>query len=268
MVKVAFVGAGRMASAMVDGLLAKNPADRSRLVCFSASGTSAAALSHRTGIQLALDLPELLQEADLVVIAFKPQHLATADARLAELTAGKVVLSVLAAKTLEHLEAVFPRARAIVRTMPNTPSAIGAGITGWCTRAPLTEADRTLVLGLLGAIGQAIEVPESKIDALMGVSGCGPAFVFEFTAALRDGGIAAGLTPEEAAKLATETVLGAARLMARSDQSPEALRDQVTSPNGTTYAGLQRMAAHDLRGIMKETVLAAKARSEELARGT
>ncbi len=265
--KIAFVGAGRMASAMVDGLLAKNPADRSRIACYSASGTSAAALSARTGIPQALDLPELLQEADLVVIAFKPQHLAAADSRLAELTAGKLVLSVLAAKTIEHLEAVFPQARAIVRTMPNTPSAIGAGITGWCTRTPLTEADRVLVLGLLGAIGQAIEVPESKIDALMGVSGCGPAFVFEFTAALRDGGIAAGLTPEEAGKLATETVLGAARLMARSEQTPEALRDQVTSPNGTTFAGLQRMAAHDLRGIMKETVLAAKARSEELARG-
>lgn len=265
--KIAFIGAGRMASAIVDGLLAKSADHQTDIICFSASGQSATALAARTGITAAPDLPELLAEADLVVVAFKPQHLATADPRLAKLTAGKIVLSVLAAKTLTHLEAVFPQARAIVRTMPNTPSAIGAGITGWCTRKPLPDADRALVLSLLGAIGQAIEVPEAKIDALMGVSGCGPAFIFEFTAALRDGGVAAGLTPEEASTLAIETVLGSARLMARSERSPEELRDQVTSPNGTTYAGLQRMAAHDLRGIMKETVLAAKARSEELASG-
>ncbi len=267
MVKTAFIGAGRMASAIVDGLLAQNPAAQTCIGCYSASGTSARALAERTGIQRAVDLPELLAEAEVVVVAFKPQHLAAADPRLAELTAGKLVLSVLAAKTLEHLAAVFPRARNIVRTMPNTPSAIGAGMTGWCSRATLIPSDRELVENLLGAIGQHLEVPETKIDALMGVSGCGPAFVFEFTAALREGGVAAGLTHEEAEMLAIETVLGSARLMARSDKTPEALRDQVTSPNGTTYAGLQRMAARDFRGIMTETVLAAKARSEELARG-
>jgi pyrroline-5-carboxylate reductase len=149
--------------------------------------------------------------------------------------------------------------------MPNTPSAIGAGITGWSALHDLTADDRSAITTMLSSIGQQIEIPESKIDALMGVSGCGPAFVFEFTGALRDGGVAAGLTSAEAEKLAVATVLGAARLMARSPSSPEELRDQVTSPNGTTYAGLQRLVAHDFRGIMQEVVLAAKARSEELA---
>ena len=101
----------------------------------------------------------------------------------------------------------------------------------------------------------------------MGVSGCGPAFVFEFTGALRDAGVAAGLTSDEAEKLAIETILGSARLMARSELSPEALRDQVTSPNGTTYAGLQVLKAHNFRNTMIEVVAAAKARSAELARG-
>ena len=256
-----------MASAIVDGLLSEQPLLKNSLACFSATGESARALAARTGVTAAANLPELLEGADVVVVAFKPQHLATADPRLTELTAGKIVLSVLAAKTLEHLAVVFPRARNIIRTMPNTPSAIGAGITGWCARDELSAADRETVVSLLGAIGRELEVPEEKIDALMGVSGCGPAFVFEFTAALRDAGVAAGLTSEESQMLAIETVLGSARLMARSDQSPEALRDQVTSPNGTTYAGLQRLAAHDLRGIMKETVAAAKARSIELSQG-
>lgn len=266
--KIAFIGAGRMASAIVDGLVARAGIEKTDIACLSARGDSARTLAERTGIRAVTDLPALLDGADLVVVAFKPQHLGSADPRLAELTTGKLVISVLAAKSLAQLAAVFPRARNIVRTMPNTPSAIGAGVTGWCSRMPLTPADRAAIVGLLRAIGRELEVPEEKIDALMGVSGCGPAFVFEFTAALRDAGVAAGLDEKEAEMLSVETVLGAARLMARTGARPEALRDQVTSPNGTTFAGLQRMAARDFRGLMRETVLAAKARSEELSRQT
>jgi pyrroline-5-carboxylate reductase len=265
MAKIAFLGAGNMAAAMVDGLLAKGvaPAD---LACHTSSGRTAAALAARTGIGLAASLDELLARAETLVVAFKPQHLATADPRLAELTAGKLVVSVLAGKKLARLAAGFPRARNIVRTMPNTPGQIGAGITGWCALNPLTPVDRASVETLLGALGQAIEVPESDMDALTAVSGSGPAFVFEFAAALRDGGIAAGLAPAVAEKLSVETLLGAARLLARRQVDPETLRNQVTSPNGTTFAGLQRMAARDFRGLIRETVLAAKARSEELSR--
>jgi len=265
MAKIAFVGAGRMASAIVDGLLAAD-ARASHIACYSTSGQSAAALAQRTGVQHATTLEELIQPAELVIIAFKPQHLATADAAFAELTRDKLVLSVLAAKTLAHLNAVFPQARNVIRTMPNTPSAIGAGITGWCSKMPLSDPDRQLVESTLGAIGQHIEIPEEKIDALMGVSGCGPAFVFEFTGALRDAGVAAGLSADEAEKLAIETVLGSARLMARSDMSPEELRHQVTSPHGTTFAGLQVLEAAGFRDTMREVVAAAKARSAELAR--
>lgn len=266
MPRLSFIGAGRMASAMVDGLLAQGVCTPEEICCIGGHGQSAPRLAQRTGIRHASDLVEALARADVVVLAFKPQHLAAADPRLAELTAGKVVVSVLAAKTLTRLHAVFPRARALIRSMPNTPAAIGAGVTGWCARGVLDGADRELVVSLLGAIGRQVELPETQIDALMAVSGCGPAFVFEFTAALRDAGVAAGLTRDQAQVLAVETILGAARLMARTQAEPEDLRNQVTSPNGTTFAGLQRMAARDFRGMMKETVLAAKARSEELSR--
>ncbi|MEY4488809.1 MAG: hypothetical protein RIQ79_1317, partial [Verrucomicrobiota bacterium] len=129
----------------------------------------------------------------------------------------------------------------------------------------LAADDRATVTTLLGAVGREIELPEEQIDALMAVSGCGPAFVFEFTAALREAGIAAGLTREASALLSLETVLGAAKLMAATGAEPEDLRNQVTSPNGTTYAGLQVMAARDFRGILRDTALAAKARSAELS---
>jgi pyrroline-5-carboxylate reductase len=265
MTRFAFLGAGNMAAAMVDGLLAKGlpPAD---VACFSGSGRTAAALAARTGIAQRRTLDELLAGADTLVVAFKPQHLATVDARLAGLAAGKLVVSVLAGKKLTSLAKAFPGARNLVRTMPNTPGQIGAGITGWCVRSPLSSADRAIVDLLLGALGQAVEVAETQMDALTSVSGSGPAYVFEFAAALRDAGVAAGLAPEVSGKLAVETLLGAARLLARKQIEPEKLRDAVTSPNGVTYAGLQRMAARDFRGLIRETVLAAKARSEELSK--
>ena len=265
MANIAFLGAGNMAAALVDGLLAtKAPA--ASLACFTASGKSAATLAARTGIKHALTPDEVLEGADTLVVAFKPYHLATVDPRLAELTAGKLVLSVLAGKKLATLAKIFPRARAVVRTMPNTPSSIGAGVTGWCVSSPLSAADRALVEKLLGALGIAIEIPESQMDALTAVSGSGPAYIFEFAAALRDAGVAAGLAPEVAQKLSVETLLGAARLLARTGTEPEKLRDAVTSPNGVTFAGLQRMSARDFRGLVRETVITAKARAEELSR--
>ncbi|HEY0945760.1 MAG TPA: pyrroline-5-carboxylate reductase [Opitutaceae bacterium] len=265
MPKIAFLGAGNMAAAFVDGLLAKHvpPTD---LICLGGSGRTAAALAERTGITLAVSTDVLLADADTLVLGCKPQQLSQLDPRLAQLAAGKLVLSVLAGKRLGRLAQVFPRARNLVRCMPNTPAQIGAGITGWCALAPLADADRVTVTALLAALGQSVEVPEAQMDAVTGVSGSGPAYVFEFAAALRDGGIAAGLAPETAHKLAVETLLGAARLLARRHVEPETLRNQVTSPNGTTFAGLQRLAARDFRGMIRETVLAAAARSEELSR--
>lgn len=263
--KIAFLGAGRMASAIIDGLLSNRAANPADIAVLGGSGPSAAALAARTGARLATDLPDLLQTADVVVVAFKPQHLAGADPRLTELTRGKLVLSVLAAKTLARLEKTFPHTRNLVRTMPNTPAAIGAGITGWTALRPLAAADLATVVALLGAMGREIELPEDQIDALMAVSGCGPAFVFEFTAALREAGVACGLARETAHLLALETVVGAAKLMAHTGTEPEELRNQVTSPKGTTYAGLQVLAARDFRGLLRDTALASRARSAELS---
>jgi pyrroline-5-carboxylate reductase len=200
------------------------------------------------------------------VLGFKPQSLATADPRLAELTAGKLVISLLAGKRLARLAQSFPKARNVVRTMPNTPAGIGAGITSYCSLTPLNAADKSTIEAMLGALGQFLALDEKYFDAVTALSGSGPAFLFEFVAALRDGGIAAGLPPEVAGKLALETTLGSARLLARDGNTPEALRDKVVSPHGTTFAGLQVMAAKQFREVLKETILAATRRAEELSR--
>jgi pyrroline-5-carboxylate reductase len=262
---IAFLGAGNMAAAMVEGLIAKGAYPPVRIACMGGAGGTAAALASRTGIRLARSLDELLAGAGALVVAFKPQHLATADPRLGKLSAGLLVISVLAGKRLDSLTRAFPGARAVVRSMPNTPGQIGAGMTGWCSGAPLSPADRRILDHLLGALGRSLELPESQLDAFTAVSGSGPAYVFEFAAALRDAAVAAGLEPAAARSLAVETLLGASRLLAARDLDPEALRNQVTSPNGVTAAGLRRMSEHNFRGMVRETVLAAKARSEELS---
>jgi len=262
---IAFLGAGNMAAAMIEGLIASGAYPPAMIACMGGPGPTAAALSSRTAIRLARSPDELLAGAGTLVVAFKPAHLASADPRLGPLSAGRLVISVLAGKRMASLSTVFPGARNIVRSMPNTPGQIGAGMTGWCSRDPLTEADRATLGKVFGALGRSIELPEAQLDAFTAVSGSGPAYVFEFAGALRDAAAAAGLDPATAGTLAVETLLGASRLLARRAVAPEALRDQVTSPNGVTAAGLRRLAEHGLRPMVLDCVLAAKARSEELS---
>jgi pyrroline-5-carboxylate reductase len=265
MKEIAFLGAGSMGGAMVEGMIAKGTYGRAQMACIGGSGTSAKTLSAKTGIRLASSLEDLMAGADALVVAFKPQNLVGADPRLVALTEGRLVISVLAGKKVSALSAAFPRARNIIRSMPNTPGQIGAGVTGWCAKSPLEDADRRIVDGLFGALGLSFELPESQIDAFTAICGCGPAYVFEFAAALRDSALEMGFQPATAKTFAVETLLGASRLLAHEGVDPEVLRGQVTSPNGVTAAGLRRMADLDFRGMIRDAIRAAKARAEELS---
>jgi len=265
MASTAFLGTGNMAAAIVEGMIAAGTLP-ARIKGLGGAGCSASALAERTGMMLARDLEELLENVSTLVVAFKPQHLAAADPRLAQLTSGKLVVSILAGKRLSRLAQIFPHARNVIRAMPNTPGQIGAGVTGWCALHPLNREDRRTNENLLGALGRQLEVVEEEMDALTALSGCGPAYFFEFAAALRDGGIAAGLSPAVAQTLTVETLLGSARLLARREIEPEVLRNQVTSPNGVTFYGLKKMEDLGFRGLISQTILAAQARSVELAK--
>ena len=265
MTRWGFLGAGSMAGAMVNGLIARRVAGPRFISCISGSGRTAEALARATGIQVSPSLADLVSGSDVLIIACKPQQLATLDPALATLTSGKLVVSVLAGKRLATLTRFFPSARALVRVMPNTPGQIGAGISGWCSSTPLDEDDRATLLALLHALGREIEVKEHDMDALTAVAGSGPAYVFEFVAALREAGIRAGLTPDAAALLVQETVLGAAKLLAHTGASPDSLRDRVTSPNGTTAAALKVFGERDFRGMVAAAVSAAVRRSNELS---
>ncbi len=267
MPKIAFLGAGRMAGAMVTGLLAKKVFEPGQIICTSGPDDTAEKLAERTGIHATRSLDELLPDASVVIAAFKPQQLQEIDPRVSELTRGALLLSILAGSRIDVLGKSFPYARNIVRVMPNSPGQIGAGISAFAFRDPPSAEDRTLVENILGSLGEAVELPEAQMDAVTGLSGSGPAYVFEFICALRDGGIKAGLAPDVAHKLALATVAGAARLAQESGIDPEKLREQVTSPGGTTLAGLQEMEKHGFRSILVDTVLAAQKRSRELSGG-
>lgn len=266
MPRFAFIGSGNMAAAMVRGLLSRPGAHPAELACIGGAGMSSLLLSQSTGIRLATSPADLLAGADVVVLACKPQQLAGLDRAYGELAAGKLVISVLAGARLERLRAAFPRARALVRTMPNTPGAIGQGITAWCAESELAEPDRAPLAQLLVGMGDCVQVTEAQLDAVTAVSGSGPGFFFEFLAAYEAAAIGLGLEPELARKLVRTTFVGSLALADATGNDVAVLRDQVTSPNGTTRAGLDVLQGAHLADTVAKALEAARDRARELSR--
>jgi len=266
MPRYAFIGSGNMAAAMVRGLLSRPDSVAADLACIGGSGMSSFLLSQSTGIRLAGSPADLLEGADAVVVACKPQQLPGLDRAYGERSAGKLVISVLAGTRLERLRAAFPQARAIIRTMPNTPGAIGQGITAWCAEAPLADDDRALVARLLVGMGDCVAVTESQLDAVTAVSGSGPGFFFEFLAAYEAAAVSLGLEPELARKLVRTTFVGSLALADATGKDTRALRDEVTSPNGTTRAGLDVLQGAHLADTVAKALEAARDRARELSR--
>ena len=266
MPKLAFIGAGRMATAMVTGLLENGRYKSEEICCISAPDGTAESLASATGIRVADGLPSLLEHPDIVVLAIKPQQFDEIAEEHADLFSNKLIISILAGTSISKLRTRFSKARNIVRAMPNTPGQIGAGITCFASATPLSSEDDKRATRILDSMGPVIPLPEDYLDAVTALSGSGPAYLFEFVSGLRDGGIQAGLPPEVAFQLAMETTLGAARLLARSGETPETLRDRVASPGGTTLAGLEVMEKAEFRKILTETILSAKQRSIDLAK--
>jgi pyrroline-5-carboxylate reductase len=255
-----------MASAIVRGLLEKEHYRPSEIACTCGNDPTGPALAEATGIHYLPDITSALYEAEAIVLACKPQQFAAIPAEVAEAARGKLVLSILAGTPLSRLSEKFAHARNIVRTMPNTPGQIGAGVTAFAPLRELSEKDSQIVENTLSSLGNFHQVDESDLDAVTALSGSGPAYVFEFAAALREAGINAGLDEGLSDALAIDTLLGAAMLLADSDETPEALRDAVTSPGGTTAAALKVFEEGGFRDLIDQAIAAAKARSLELAR--
>lgn len=258
------VGAGKMGSAMLEGWLARGLNPKKIAVIEPQPVKSVKALARRG---LALN-PKKSTEAAAIVIAVKPQTAPEAVPALAR-RVGKdtLILSIMAGRTLQFLEDRLPRGTAIVRAMPNTPAAIGRGITVAVGNAHVSARQRKLASDLLAAIGAVEWVGDEKLmDAVTAVSGSGPAYVFLLAEAMAAAGIAAGLPPTLAAKLARETVAGSGELLHRMALDAAALRQNVTSPGGTTAAALEVLMGRDgLEALLTKAIAAATRRSRELA---
>jgi pyrroline-5-carboxylate reductase len=199
-----------------------------------------------------------------IILAVKPQMAPSVLPDVAPLASGKLVVSIMAGLGIERLEQELPGAR-VIRAMPNTPAAIGKGISGLAAAGSATAADRALAEMLLAACGEVVWLgAESEIDLVTAVSGSGPAYFFRFAEALAKAGAEAGLDPELAMRLARATFTGAAALAAQDGRALSELRTEVTSPGGTTAAGLARLDAAEIDRILADVVRAAAARSREL----
>ncbi len=264
-VKIIFIGAGRMASAMIQGLLEKEHYVPREIACTCGKGPTGLQLAKATGIQYMPEITQALYETEAVVLACKPQQFADLPQEFTTATAGKLILSILAGTPLNRLSEKFNKARNLVRTMPNTPGQIGAGVTAFTPLRELAGKDTTIIENTLSSLGNFHQVKEEDLDAVTALSGSGPAYVFEFASALRKAGINCGLDEELSASLVIDTLLGAAILLAESDETPEHLRNAVTSPGGTTEAALKVLIDSGFRDLIDQALATAKNRSLELA---
>jgi pyrroline-5-carboxylate reductase len=220
------------------------------------------------GVRVVASAAWAANDADAVVVAVKPGDVVSALTSCAEaLRDDALVLSIAAGVTIATIEAALPR-RPVVRAMPNTGALVGQGAAAIAAGTHATEADLELAERVLGAVGLVVRVTEAQLDAVTGLSGSGPAYLFLVAEALIEAGVLVGLARDTSAALVRQTMLGAATLLSDGAEGPEALRAAVTSPGGTTAAGLQVLEAHGVRAAFLEAVQAAADRSEKLGRST
>jgi len=253
--RLLIVGGGRMGEALVGGLLAAG---------WDGIGVVEKIDARRA--ELGARFPSItvlrdVEPAEGAVVAVKPNDVR--DACIA-LGGTKRVLSIAAGVPIATLEDALGAGTAVVRAMPNTPALVGAGAAAIAGGSAATDDDLSWAESVLGAVGDVVRVPESLLDAVTGLSGSGPAYVFLVAEALIDAGVLNGLPRDVSVSLATQTLLGAARLLAETGETPEALRAQVTSPGGTTAAGLRALESAGVRAAFLDAVSAATQRSREL----
>jgi pyrroline-5-carboxylate reductase len=267
MSRVALLGGGKMGAALVGGLLDAG---------WDADAVSIAEVDPERRAVLEHDFPKVrvvpsaawaVADADVVVVAVKPNDVAaTLETAVPALGSDTLVLSIAAGVTIATLEALVPD-RPVVRAMPNTPALVGAGASAIASGTHAGAEHLDVAEQLLGSVGIVVRVGEPALDAVTGLSGSGPAYVFLVAEALTEAGVLVGLPRDVAQQLVVQTLLGSARLLAEGELGPEALRAQVTSPGGTTAAGLRELESNGVRAAFLDAVVAAARRSRELGQG-
>lgn len=266
--RIGFVGGGNMGEALIRGLLGTNAVPAELLAATDVRAERTAQLATQFGITAHSDNLRLVHEADVVVLAVKPQIMAAVAAEIAPaVTARHLLISIAAGVSTAAIRAALGKDARIVRVMPNTPALVLQGATAIARGRGLSSEDLAVAEAIFGAVGRVVVLDESSMDAVTGLSGSGPAYVALVVEALADGGVNMGLDRATALTLATQTVLGAAQLLAETGMHPGVLKDMVSSPGGTTIAGLTALEDGGLRATLIRAVERATLRSRELGRG-
>lgn len=264
---IGFIGAGKMATALAAGLINAKFTSATKIV---ASDVYSAAVDHfvvKTGASGAVSNLDVVKASQVVVLSVKPHQMASVLSEIAPaITDQHLVISIAAGIKLAAIVEKLGATRRVVRVMPNTPCLVGASASGFAIGGGATTEDAQQVEALLKTVGISYRVDEKLLDAVTGLSGSGPAYVYAIIEALSDGGVRVGLPREVATKLAAQTLLGAAKMVLETNEHPGALKDAVTSPGGTTIAGLHALELGSLRGTLMNAVVAATQRATELGK--
>ncbi|MHC4179076.1 MAG: pyrroline-5-carboxylate reductase [Planctomycetota bacterium] len=263
--RIGLIGAGQMATALGQGFVKAGFVAAENLLAADPDPDAMKRFAQATGGRTTKGNPKVAQGSDVVFLAVKPQKMAEVLADLrGKITARQLVVSIAAGVRLAELAEGLGGNVRLVRVMPNTPCLVGQGACGYCLGEKATAEDARLVEELLGAVGTAYQLDEKLLDAVTGLSGSGPAFVYVIIEALSDGGVRMGLPRNVATALAAQTVRGAAEMVAATGEHTGVLKDRVASPGGTTIAGLQALESGGLRAALMAAVEAATRRSIEL----
>lgn len=262
---IGFLGAGKMATALARGCVRAGLVTPRQILASDPVPAARTAFSKEVGAKTTASNSDVVKFARVLILAVKPDQVASVLAGIRELvTKNHLLISIAAGVTIAKLESALGGSTSVVRVMPNTPALVGTAATGIALGKSSTPADGVLAQKLFSSVGIAFQLKESLLDAVTGLSGSGPAYVYQFIEALSDGGVAAGLPRDVATKLAAQTALGAARMVLETGQHPGALKDMVTSPGGTTIEGLHELEKGKLRGTVMSAVRAATEKSRKL----
>lgn len=263
--KLAFIGGGAMGEAIIKGITGASLIDPAAVFVGAHRQERADYLHETYGVTGLVDNQEAVRDADMVVLAIKPQMVdSVLDAKLAAaVNKNAVILSIMGSVTIEKIAGIF-KGHSIIRTMPNTPLAVGAGMTAIAAGEGVPEEAVRAAEQIFGCCGETVLVKEKDIEAVTAVSGCGPGYVYVLIDALADAGVMAGLSRAAAIKLAAQTFAGTGKMVLETGKHPAVLRDMVTSPGGTTIAGIKALENGAVRGAMYNAVQAVLDRSEEL----
>jgi pyrroline-5-carboxylate reductase len=264
---IAFVGAGQMAEALAKGFLSRGIVQGKQVHAYDISEARRTLFADSLKVNVPDSNNSAVRVAEVVLLAVKPQYLiSTMQSVDPSNWEGKLVVSIAAGITIDTLKSVLPASARVVRIMPNTPCLVGESASAIAVSQEATPEDQKVVESLFKTVGMTIAVEESYLDAVTGLSGSGPAYVFLTIEALSDGGVRAGLPRPVATKLAAQTVMGAAKMVLETGRHPGELKDMVTSPAGTTISGVHALEDHGIRAAFIDAVHKATLRSKELSK--